>query len=279
VVTQTYTESVIARCSSPRRPFSPGMSRLAATLALAMSSRPWRISVAATFAAISLTLGMPACSHTAAASVPVAASAADPFSALIAEVAERSGIPASSIRAVMQAESAGDARAVSPKGAMGLMQIMPATWASLRVRYGLGVDPFDPHDNLLAGAAYLRELRDRYGSPAFIAAYNAGPARYEEHLATGRPLPAETRAYVAFVARRIDRGSTGDAMLVAAAVRSWTEAPLFIARSEGPFAASDASSDSSPTQRSSDSAAGDLTALAPQPGGLFVRTSDQRTQR
>jgi soluble lytic murein transglycosylase-like protein len=76
---------------------------------------------------------------------------------------------------------------------MGLMQIMPETWATLRLRYGLGADPFDPHDNILAGAAYLRELHDRYGSPGFLAAYNAGPARYEDHLATGQPLPAETR--------------------------------------------------------------------------------------
>ncbi len=100
----------------------------------------------------------------------------------------------------MQAESGGDARGVSPKGAMGLMQIMPETWATLRLRYGLGADPFDPHDNIIAGAAYLRELHDRYGSPGFLAAYNAGPARYEDHLATGQPLPAETRAYVALLA-------------------------------------------------------------------------------
>ena len=68
-------------------------------------------------------------------------------------------------------------RAISPKGAIGLMQIMPDTWTGLRRRYGLGIDPFDPHDNILAGAAYLRELHDRYGVPGFLAAYNAGPAR------------------------------------------------------------------------------------------------------
>ena len=72
---------------------------------------------------------------------------------------------------------------------MGLMQIMPRTWAELRARYGLGADPYDPHDNILAGAAYIRELHDRYGAPGFLAAYNAGPGRYERHLATGRPLP------------------------------------------------------------------------------------------
>ena len=79
----------------------------------------------------------------------------------------------------MRAESLGEVRAVSPKGAMGLMQIMPETWASLRVRYVLGADPYDPHDNILAGTTYLRELHDRYGSPGFLAAYNAGPTRYQ----------------------------------------------------------------------------------------------------
>jgi soluble lytic murein transglycosylase-like protein len=55
----------------------------------------------------------------------------------------------------MRVESRGDRRAVSPKGAMGLMQIMPQTWEELRVRYGCGRDPFDQHDNILAGAAFL----------------------------------------------------------------------------------------------------------------------------
>jgi soluble lytic murein transglycosylase-like protein len=67
-------------------------------------------------------------------------------------------------------------RAISPKGAIGLMQPMPGNWANLQVRYGLGRDPFDPHDNILAGDAFLREMFDRYGSPGFPAAYNAGPA-------------------------------------------------------------------------------------------------------
>ena len=86
---------------------------------------------------------------------------------------------------------------------MGLMQIMPDTWSELRSRYGLGADPYDPHDNIIAGAAYLRELHDRYGERGFLAAYNAGPGRYEEHLATGRPLPSETVSYMAAVASLI----------------------------------------------------------------------------
>ena len=131
---------------------------------------------------------------------------ADPFTEFVAEASQRFGIPVSWIRAVMHAESGEDIHALSPKGAMGLMQIMPATWASLRARHGLGANPYDPRDNILAGAAFLRELHDRYGSPGFLAAYNAGPGRYEDHLATGRPLPDETRAYVAAIAPLIGEG-------------------------------------------------------------------------
>jgi hypothetical protein len=82
---------------------------------------------------------------------------------------------------------------------MGLMQLMPGTWVELSVRYGLGLDPFDPRDNILAGTAYLKEMHDRFGSAGFLAAYDAGPTGYEQHLATGQPLPPETTAYVAAV--------------------------------------------------------------------------------
>ncbi|WP_371746115.1 lytic transglycosylase domain-containing protein [Bradyrhizobium sp. CCBAU 53351] len=119
-----------------------------------------------------------------------------PFAGFIDEASQRFAIAPNWIRSVQSIESAGDAHARSPKGAMGLMQIMPATWTELRERYNLGNDPYDPHDNILAGTAYLRELLDRYGSPGVFAAYNAGPSRYEEHLAGGS-LPEETRAYVA----------------------------------------------------------------------------------
>jgi hypothetical protein len=96
--------------------------------------------------------------------------------------------------AVMRVESNGDSRAISTAGAMGLMQIMPATWASLRARHGLGADPYDVRDNIMAGAAYLREMHDRYGdATAMLAAYNAGPGRYDDYRSRGRPLPAETR--------------------------------------------------------------------------------------
>jgi len=117
--------------------------------------------------------------------------------------AARFGLPADLIETVIAVESNGQPRAVSPAGAMGLMQLMPGTWAQLRFRLGLGADPFDPADNILAGAAYLRELRDRYGEPGYLAAYNAGPGRYEASL-TGRTLPPETRLYVARIVGRMD---------------------------------------------------------------------------
>ena len=113
------------------------------------------------------------------ASIPGKASpsSALPFTAFVAEASQRVNIPGEWIRAVMRIESGGDPRAVSPKGAMGLMQIMPKTYAGLRARHHLGPDAYNPRDNILAGAAYLREMLDRYGSSGFLAACNAGPAR------------------------------------------------------------------------------------------------------
>jgi hypothetical protein len=211
--------------------------------------------------------------HAEPASTSSAQVAPDPVAATVAEAAQRYGIPTSWIRAVMQAESGGEARAVSPMGAMGLMQIMPETWATLRLRYGLGADPFDPHDNIIAGAAYLRELHDRYGSPGFLAAYNAGPARYEDHLATGQPLPAETRAYVALLAPLIGTGAIDETAMVPIAARSWTEAPLFTVRADGQTAADQRAAEQHADHHATDTGAQDLTALAPQSEGLFVQTS------
>jgi soluble lytic murein transglycosylase-like protein len=78
----------------------------------------------------------------------------------------------------MHVESADDSRAVSHAGAMGLMQIIPATGKELRPLCCLGSDAFSPHDNILTGVSYLRERHDRYGSPGCLAAYDAGPGRY-----------------------------------------------------------------------------------------------------
>jgi hypothetical protein len=120
---------------------------------------------------------------------------------------------------------------------MGLMQLMPGTWARQRARFGLGADPFDPRDNIMAGTSYLREMYDSYGTPGFLAAYNAGPGRFEAWRDKGRPLPAETRAYVARIAPMLQTGSTPAVMAAASPgqpVRlSWTQAGLFAARTNG----------------------------------------------
>jgi hypothetical protein len=99
----------------------------------------------------------------------------------------------------MAQESAGEEQAVSPVGAIGLMQVMPETYDELREENGLGDDPFNPHDNILAGAAYIKEMYDRYGSPGFLAAYNAGPSAVDDYLAGDGPLPDETQNYLAAV--------------------------------------------------------------------------------
>ena len=148
----------------------------------------------------------------------------------IAAAAHRFDIPEAWIAAVMRAESDGQATVDgepirSAAGAMGLMQVMPQTYAALRARYGLGADPYAPRDNILAGAAYLRELLDRYGVPWFLAAYNAGPARLDAFLHTGRALPAETQRYLAALVPQIDGKSGALQTAVATTVSSGESAP------------------------------------------------------
>ncbi len=192
----------------------------------------------------------------------------------IAEAAQRFELPAAWIRAVLKAESNGDPRAVSPKGAIGLMQIMPETWGDLRVRHRLGADPYDPHDNIIAGAAYIRELLDRYGSPGWIAAYNAGPGRYEASL-KGRSLPPETRAYVTAVASRLDgAGEPGVTVVAAVDPLSWTRAPLFIALPDRRPAADPMQAERPPNDAASTPTVRDVSAIMPQSGGLFVARAD-----
>jgi soluble lytic murein transglycosylase-like protein len=153
----------------------------------------------------------------------------NPYAGYIAEASQRFGIPERWIRAVIRVESSGQVKAVSPKGAIGLMQIMPDTWAGLRLRYRLGRDPRNPHDNILAGAAYLREMHDRYGAAGFLAAYNAGPGRYQDYVSTGRPLPAETLAYVAALAPLIGGGQIDRGVAIVAGPNAWIRASLFAA--------------------------------------------------
>jgi hypothetical protein len=140
-----------------------------------------------------------------AIAAPAWAGSRDRWAGEVAEASRRFGLPEAWIHRVIEAESGGRTlfhgrRVVSRAGAMGLMQLMPGTWREMRIVHRLGPDPHDPRDNILAGTAYLRAMYDRFGYPGLFAAYNAGPARYADHLATGRRLPGETRAYVARIA-------------------------------------------------------------------------------
>jgi uncharacterized membrane protein YgcG len=128
----------------------------------------------------------------------------DPWGPYVVQAARRFDVPQSWIRNVMHTESGGQLYingqlVTSPVGAMGLMQLMPETYQELEAEYGLGDDPYNPHDNIMAGTAYLREMYDLFGSPGFLAAYNAGPQRLNEYLTDGRPLPQETTHYVAMI--------------------------------------------------------------------------------
>ncbi len=129
----------------------------------------------------------------------------DPWGPYISEASTRFAVPEQWIRAVIRQESGGHAyRNGAPitsfAGAMGLMQLMPSTYAELSNRYGLGNDPYEPHDNIMAGTGYISELYKRYGSPAFLVAYNAGPHRLDLYLAGQSSLPNETVNYVASIA-------------------------------------------------------------------------------
>jgi hypothetical protein len=119
---------------------------------------------------------------------------------IIAEASARFAVPEAWIRRVMQSESGGRTTLngkpiTSSTGAMGLMQIMPGTYADLRRRYGFGPNPYDPHDNIFAGTAYLREMHERYGYPFLFAAYHAGPSRLDNFISHGRALPPATLNY------------------------------------------------------------------------------------
>ncbi len=194
----------------------------------------------------------------------------EPITAHITAASRRFGVPEAWIYAVIGVESAGDLAATSIKGAMGLMQVMPGTYADLRARYGLGPNAYDPRDNILAGTAYLREMYDRYGSPGFLAAYNAGPGRYEEHLA-GRPLPLETRAYLARLSPAVS-GVVTARPSAAPDPLAWTRAALFAGRWSVGEPAVRATSE----QPLTDPPSTQLVQFARPLGGLFIPLSGDR---
>jgi Transglycosylase SLT domain len=139
----------------------------------------------------------------------------DRWQTYIAEAAQRFSIPEAWIRAVMQAESGGqallDGRPITSRtGARGLMQVMPGTYVEKSARAGLGSDPDDSEDNILAGTAYLRAMYDRFGYPGLFAAYNAGPEALGAYLRQGAPLPDETWRYLAAISPAMAAAIAGD---------------------------------------------------------------------
>ena len=144
----------------------------------------------------------------------------DPWGPYIREAAARYRVPERWVRAVMQQESGGEQQATSPVGAMGLMQVMPATYEELRVRHQLGDDPYDPHNSILAGTAYIREMYDRFGAPGFLAAYNAGPDRVDSYLAGRAVLPDETVNYLAAITPNLGAGAPRSGPFAVASARS-----------------------------------------------------------
>jgi soluble lytic murein transglycosylase-like protein len=122
--------------------------------------------------------------------------------AIIREAAARHGVPEDLIAAVIEAESQFYPRAVSRRGAQGLMQLMPATAATLGVE-----DPFSPRDNIDAGVRHLRFLIDRFDNnlPLALAAYNAGEVAVRVHK--GIPPYPQTRAYVRKILGQLERNA------------------------------------------------------------------------
>ncbi|MGY8685898.1 lytic transglycosylase domain-containing protein [Bradyrhizobium sp. UFLA05-153] len=186
------------------------------------------------------------------------------YAPFVSKASRRFAIPEHWIRTVVKVESGGNAQAVSPRGALGLMQIMPSTWIELSVRYELGLDPFDPRDNILAGAAYLRKMLDRFGSEGFLAAYNVGPGRYEQFLATGRRLPKEALTYVRAIESEIGIGRDGS--LTSLSGRSASRLQ-------------DVAAVSPPTSSFVGSGLAAVSALIPRATGLFVQSSNAGSSR
>jgi len=141
-----------------------------------------------------------------------------PWAGFINEASLRFDVPRAWIEGVIMAESGARAHLnghpiTSRAGAMGLMQLMPATYEAMRLAQALGNDPYDPHDNIMAGTAYLRAMYDRFGYPGVFGAYNAGPGRYAASW-HGVRLPLETRIYLARLTKNSPSIRSGTAIFV-----------------------------------------------------------------
>lgn len=191
---------------------------------------------------------------------------ARPFANLVDEAARRFAIPPIWLDVLMRVESSANPNAVSLKGAMGLMQIMPDTWADLQMRHHLGADPFDPRDNIMAGAAYFRELDNRFGTIGAFAAYNAGPRRFSDTLTGKRDLPDETQHYLTKLARLLPELPPLTLSSDRWHVVDWRTSSLF----PGPqLAYSGDTSNNTPSVRGRTFSTS-LSTLSPRSNGLFV---------
>ncbi len=252
----------------------PGRRECASSLTYA--NMPARCRSAWTMLSIVVTVATATCSTVREARCEplseTSSSAADHLDRLIAEASERFGIPAAWIRAIVRVEIGRNVRTSSREGGVGLSQLSPKKWAELRHRYALGNNPSDPRDNILAGSAHLREMYDRYGSNNFLAAYIMGPARYDEHMKSGAPLPEETQAVVANLAPLIEPGLKDvEGSADRAKVISWRRAPLFVAQTER-SSSGKALAVGVPAERSAKSQASpDGSAFSPRGDGLFAR--------
>jgi soluble lytic murein transglycosylase-like protein len=170
------------------------------SLASAPPARPWSVSRHRLLGSALLVVTV-VCGYTAAQRV---VPAEDEPRAIIREAATRYGVSEELITAVIEAESDFNPRAVSRRGAQGLMQLMPKTAARLGVE-----DPFSPRENIHGGVRHLRSLMDRFDNnvPLALAAYNAGHVAVLNHK--GIPPYPQTRAYVNRIMRRLNGGGGG----------------------------------------------------------------------
>lgn len=270
--------TAVARSGCQGQPLGRRASASPLTAASTMAAMRTLGRIACVLAIVAVSMLLNGAAHAGRASLATHranAVSVDRLAAFVTEASKRFAVPEHWIRAVMRVESDGKQRARSSKGAMGLMQIMPGTWSDLRARYGLGVDPYDIRDNILAGAAYIRELHDRYGTPGFLAAYNAGPGRYERHLATGRPLPDETQTYVATLAPMIKSKRVNVQIAAVAKSFAWANSSQFATRTLSISSDGRSSDDLHQHQSSRAPAIVDLSALEPQSGNLFVRRAQE----